>query len=120
MGVSVLRSADARPWRVPYEPSVGTAVVADRLDASCLHPRAAAVGFLVGAVRGPSTGVAAPVVCHSDLRIDLVLRPFACRDPRSQPFLSASFPRQQERSRLEVIQSAGSMLLRDRARGSML
>lgn len=91
MVVSVLRSAGARSWQVPCEPSAGTEVVEARVDASSLRLRAAAVDFPVGAVRDQSTGVAAQVVCHSGLRIDLALRPCAYRDPRSQPFFSASY-----------------------------
>jgi outer membrane lipoprotein SlyB len=58
------------------------------------------------------------VVCHSGLRIDLTLRPCAYRDPRSQPFFSASYWRQLANSSLATIQSARPVLLRNRARGS--
>jgi len=113
-----LQNADARPLQAPYEPSAGTEAAGDRLGASCLHRRAAAVGSPVGAIRDQSIGVAAPVVCHSGLRIGLALLPSAYPSPRSQPFFSASYSRLRVEMPLGVIQSTGPVLLRDRARGS--
>lgn len=118
LGALDLQNADARPWQAPCEPSAGTGAVGDRLGASCLHRRAAAVDFPVGAIRDQSTGVAAPVVCHSGLRIGLALRPFAYPSPRSQPFFSAPYSRLRVEMLLKVIQSTSPVLLRDRARGS--